>query len=835
MLNLRYYLLLSVCLFWGNALVAQYAVKGKILDESNMGIPFADVYVKNDPDLRTRADIEGNFLIRLQVGGYQMVFSARGYQQREYYLVVNEQNQDLNIQLFPIEIKDFEEVDFSVKRRNVGRDIIMNAVRIKDQIDFNQYPYSCDVYIKAKDEKGKTEQAVKKEKEKKKDKNKADARYDDVEDLKQKQLDALDGINMVEVELNRSYLPPNYIKEIRTGYKKRGSDKYLYFTTTAKSNFNFFLNILYLNDLSKNPIQSPISTAGILSYKYQLVEKIERENMPAINKIKISPRNIATSTLEGYIWIEDSTWFVKKLDFTINSGNLYIYDNFSVMQDFESVGDSICILKNQTMNYSVSFKKETFKGQTTVNYRNYDFNPGLTKKMFSNELAVTTEKAYERDSVYWEDKRITPLTSEEQSFIQRRDSIENLFTKVSYLDSIDSVFNKVTFWKVVWFGIDHRNRIKKTQWTLSSIAAMIRPLYIAGPRVGPDFEIFKKWDNEHTLDAYARVDIGILNADIKGTANLQYLYNPFRQSTIGLSFTHDYDLIRSYDALTQVFLRDNFIEKTAGTLSHNFEVLNGLYLESNFTYTNRRPIPEDTRFIRWFDKALNNTEPPEFNAYNAIIADFTLSYTPYQKYMREPNRKVVLGSKWPTVFVYYEKGVPKLLGSEVDFDYLRFGVRQTFKIGTIGTSQYRVTTGKFVNNKILKPVDYKYHRRSDPILFSNPLYSYQDLDSTLPTMNWYFESHYIHHFNGAIMNLIPFMKKTRISLVAGGGYLWVPEHEWIHYELFVGLERIFKFAKRRLRIGAYAAFSEGNHLDKVHTSFKISFAILDERNMKFSF
>jgi len=78
------------------------------------------------------------------------------------------------------------------------------------------------------------------------------------------------------------------------------------------------------------------------------------------------------------------------------------------------------------------------------------------------------------------------------------------------------------------------------------------------------------------------------------------------------------------------------------------------------------------------------------------------------------------------------------------------------------------------------------------------------------------------------------MKRTRISTVAGGGYLWVPEHDWIHYEIYTGLERVFKFAKRRLRIGAYVAFSEGNHTD-LKTNFKISFAILDRRSMKFNF
>lgn len=830
MQGIQQYILLGICLLFGQLSFAQYVVKGKVLDETNVGIPFADIYVKNNSDLRTRADIEGNYLMRLQVGEYYLVFSAMGYENREFYLVVGEATKEVNIQLFPVKVKDLEEFDFSQKRRNIGREIVMRTVGIKNKLDYNQYPHICDVYIRAKDEKSGTVHYSEKDQEK----DEADARFDDDEKLKEKKMQELNNTNMVEVEMNRSYAPPNNIKEIRTGYSKRGNDRNLYFTTTAKSNFNFFQNTLSLDDLSKSPVQSPISTAGILSYKYQLVEKIEREGQPTLNKIKITPRNIATSTLEGFIWIQDSTWLVEKIDFTIIKGNLYIYDNFSVQQEFEIYGDTMCVLKSQLMSYNVAYRKEKFEGSTVVNYSNYNFKPDFKKGLFGNELAVTTEEAYERDSTYWSGKRLTPLTEEEQRFIKQRDSIENLFTKTSYLDSIDSVFNKVTFWKVLWFGIDRRNRANKTQWTISSIAAMMRPLYIAGPRIGPDFDFFKKWDNEKTFDSYTRVDVGLLNGDIKGYTNIRYLYNPFRQSRVGVNFTHNYDLIRSYDALTQVFLRDNFIEKTSGSLYHDFELLNGLYLENSLTYTNRRPLPEGTKFIRWFDKELGNTEPPEFIQYNALILDFMLRYTPFQKYMREPKRKVVLGSKWPMLYVFYEKGIPQLFGSEVNHDYIRFGAMQTFKIGTLGTSKYHITTGRFLNQKILRPEDMQYHRRGDPILFSNPMYSYQDLDSTLPTMNWYFESHYIHHFNGALINKIPFMKKTRISTVAGGGYLWLPEHNWTHYEVYTGLERIFKFARRRLRIGAYAVFSDGNQINP-RTSFKISFAILDERSMKFTF
>lgn len=78
------------------------------------------------------------------------------------------------------------------------------------------------------------------------------------------------------------------------------------------------------------------------------------------------------------------------------------------------------------------------------------------------------------------------------------------------------------------------------------------------------------------------------------------------------------------------------------------------------------------------------------------------------------------------------------------------------------------------------------------------------------------------------------MKKTGIGLVMGVGALYVKEYDWEHYELFAGLERNFKFSKRRLRIGVYGVVSDGNQI-KPTTSWKVSFALMDDRNMKWNF
>lgn len=822
-------LLVSMLLFIGIS-YGQEILRGKIIDETGIGLPMAEVYVKNMPELRVRADIEGNYLMRLQEGEYYMVFQAMGYELREVFVVVNQGGNLKDVQLFPIDINELDELTVAVKKTNPGREIIKKVVEIKDQLDFNQYAYSANVYIKAKE--------IRTESEKKESRRGAELEdedpFNDEEMARLNKLGALQNINLVEVDLQRDYAPPMNVREFRNAYTKRGNDSRLYYTTTVKSNINFFKNMLYLDDLNESPIQSPISTAGILSYKYRLVEKTDRNDGTVLNKIKIIPRSSATSTLEGFIWVQDSTWLIEKIDLTLVKGNLYMYDYFQVIQDFDVSSDTLCLLTRQEMNYGVAYKDDKYTASTIAVYSKYNFTPNFPPKHFGNEVAVTTKEAYERDTSYWSQTRMTPLTEEEINYIKKRDSIENLFTQTSYLDSVDSVFNEVTFLKVLWFGIDHRNRAKKTQWTLSSLAAMTRPVYIAGPRIGPDFYYFKKWKDERNIDIYSRVDVGLLNKDIKGRARVRHMYNPFNFGSVGFYVEEDYDLIRSFDAFTQVLLRDNFIESTKARIFHSIEITNGLFLDNNFNFANRRPIGDDVQFITWFDEALENNDPPKFEAYNAFIADMTLSYTPFQKYMREPNRKVILGSRWPTFYLYYEKGIQGFLNSDVNHDYLRLGIQQNFKIGTMGTTNYHATGGAFLNSKNLREFDYKFHRRSDPIWFSNPLFSFQDLDTALPTLDWYFEAHLIHHFNGALINKIPFMKKTRIMSVAGTGYLFVPEHNWHHYEFFAGLERIFKFSKRRLRIGLYAVLSDGNQITP-RTSYKISFALLDRRDMKFNF
>ena len=799
---------------------AQLFIRGTITDENNSPIPNVKIFVKNSPEMRTVANSLGQYEIALMPGEHFLIFNSLGYDERETYVSVADVDITRNFQLFSSRITDIQAVDISAKKANPGRDIMLKVVNRRDQINPWNYPHIVDVYIKA------SEKINFKESEKKEGENREPS-FEEKE-----KNEAANKMNLVEVQLTRNYAPGNKVKEIRNAYTLRGSAKTLYYTTTVKSNFNFFQNLLHLDDLHQTPVSSPISTPGILSYRYKLESKIE-ENGRTISKIKISPRNMATTTLEGYIWVIDSLWLIQKLELSMSKGNLLYYDNFKIYQEYEHPGDSICILKNQTLTYGVKYKSESSDYKTEALFSNYNFKPEFGNKFFSTELAITTKEAYEKDSLFWKDKRPAKLTAEEQRFIVIKDSIKDAHNRVEYLDSVDAVFNKLTILKVLWFGVEYRNRVKRTQWSVGSLATLIQPVFIAGPRVTPSFDYFKKWKDERTLDAYTRISYGILNGDIKGDTWWKYKFDPFHLGYIRGAINHDFDVIRGYDAATQVYKRENFIEATKASFSFEYELFNGFYLGTEAEFAERRSL-KGYNFATVLDDVIPNNLPTDFSSYQAFIFDLSLSYTPQQKYMREPYRKVILGSAWPTFTAMFERGIPKVFGSDVDHAYLNLSINQTLKIGTLGTTSYRVAGGQFLSARLLKDVDYKFQRRSDPIWFSNPMYSFQGLDSTMPTKDLILEVHFIHHDNGAIINKIPFMKKTRIGLVFGGGAMYVEENNFQFYELIAGLERNFKLTRRRLRIGVYGFMSDGNKIDP-KIGWKVSFSILNDRNMKYNF
>src|SRR5678815_3754303 len=192
-------------------------------------------------------------------------------------------------------------------------------------------------------------------------------------------------------------------------------------------------------------------------------------------------------------------------------------------------------------------------------------------------------------------------------------------------------------------------------------------------------------------------------------------------------------------------------------LVHGLEVVNGLFLYTEADFAQRRSVAgykTNSRVDTIFGDFLEGNQPIAFEPYNGVYAKVTLKYTPHQRYIREPKEKIILGSKWPTFYTTWRRGIPGPMKSIVNFDYWEFGLEQKINVGILGNLNYDIRTASFVNQKDLRLLDYIVQRKGDPLFFMNPEHQFQMLDSTMPLKNRFYQAHLIHEFNGALVNKI---------------------------------------------------------------------------------
>ncbi|MDX1350927.1 MAG: DUF5686 and carboxypeptidase regulatory-like domain-containing protein [Putridiphycobacter sp.] len=817
-------------------------ISGFVFDERNNPIPFAQVNVKNFENLGARTNIEGFYEFFIEQGQYELIFSSVGFESVTIKVVVNPNAAVVQNMYLKESITELTEVEVSTKRTNVGYEIVKNVIANRENLLEPFTGFTCQMYVKERE----TFDVKIKEKEAEEDEIEAGNQPKDVfeeEDKKnQAKIEQGGRLNLMERQITVNFQYPNKIKEEVTAQDKIGNSQQLYLKRAPvypKVRFDFYSGLMRQEFLHETPIVSPLHASGILSYKYKLTEIITHRQ-DTIYKVKVSSRSVGSSSMEGFLYIKKHDWALTKVDLTISKGNLKLYDEFRIEQEYTQF-DSIWLVTKQRFEYKTKYFKETVYGVTEITYSDFKLNPEFPKKFFGAEVAITTKEAAERDSTYWEKLRPAPLTVEEQrkKFVQ--DSLTAIYTSKAYLDSVDSEFNKITLLKVVALGIDHRNREKKTQWYFTSLIDFIEPVGVAAPRAGPYARYFKKFDNEQWLQTWVNSSIGLLNGDVRGNVGVYHLYNPKKLATYYARYSHGLGSLNWAAQYFDQLKLSNYFNVDNYQVSHNFEIVNGLKLYTEFSAQKRYPLGDLKLLnIRWVDSLVDKGEPYQFEPYVSTRSIIALSFTPFQKYVSEPYRKVVLGSRWPTFTVRHEKGIKGLFGSNVDFDYLSLSIKQEFSIGTIGKTNYYFTTGQFINKKSIELIDKKFFVRSDTstlfrFLMNSPTGQFQNLQEQYVTENLYAEFHIIHRFNGAIVNKIPFMKKTRIRSLAGAGFLYLPEVNNLFYqEAYVGIERNFKFLRTIIRPALYLVYSDSN-VQQPNLRVKFGITTLNMRDMQFNF
>lgn len=819
----------SIVSFLSTGAAAQN-ISGYVTDEHNNPVPFANIFIK-ELQSGVASDDKGHYYLTIDPGIYNLVVTSVGFHTQTAQVIVRDKpvTRDFKLQSSSVELN---EIEIRVRRRDPAYEIIQKVIDNKEKYLKQVSSSRVNVYVRA----GETVDDRKKKKEQPEeadDLKKEGPPEDPFEVARKKEEARLQKINLVEMQLVLNYRYPDQYKEERTAFKQYGTRDGLFIPVFSRTDFNFYHNLVDLKGISEIPMISPVSRTAILSYRFRLEQTLKEGNQ-TVYKIRVTPRKTGDATGRGYLFINDSTWNINRLELTLHKGALKFYDDFTIRQTYQEMDSGLWIPTRQEFVYETTSGAKLFRGNTVLIYSDYKKDHVFPPRFFGNEVAVTTKEAYERDSTYWNDTRPEPLTADQQKVVAYRDSIEAVRKSKAYIDSMAARYNRITVGEVLYHGVGFRNEGKKSNLFLPSLANLIGFEIIGGFRIAPYSRYFRSFENGRMLNIGTSVSFGLKNKDVNGNQGIWVRYNPYRLGDASMRFGREFQSINSFDAYLNQLRISNYILHEHVNLFHRIELLNGLYVSNDLVFSNRRSLHgyDNTSII---NEVIKETDPLLFEDYQALITNTRLAYTPAQKFMTEPNRKVVLGSRYPTFIFNHRKGWDRVLTSDIDFDYIDFTIDQRLLLGTLGNSRYTLMAGKFVNKRDLRYVDVKRFRQSDPYLYSDPMYSFQLLDTSLFATDWFVEGHYIHHFNGAMINNIPLVKKLKLRTVAGAGFMWIKQNGFRHEEVFGGVERVFKIgARRRLKLGFYGVLAQSNFLPP-RADWKISFDIIDTWKREWSY
>jgi len=785
-------------------------ITGHIYNDEGEPLPFASIYIMGTT-IGTASNPEGYFELPIANGTYELVFQYIGYQQKHITVAVDEERLSLEISLHREEIS-LDEVVISAEAEDPAYRIIRNAIQKRKYYLRQVENYKCEAYTKGIFRITEAPDKI----------------FGDSLNTKN---DSIIGIvYLSESESVISFEQPDKFREEMISVKVSGDDQGYGFNFISFFMSNFYNNKITIPvDMDERGFISPVASNALFYYRYRLEGTYYEEDY-LVNKIEVIPKRRIDPVFSGYIYIIEDSWRIHSFDLTIGKdANLAFIDSVKIAKTMVPVNDTLWMQLTQRLQFyfSVNFFGKRFAGNGIFHsqFTDYLFNNEFGRKYFGNEIIKANVDANEKDSLYWEENRPIPLTDEERSNYHKEDSIQKLKSSDKYLDSLNRVNNKFK-WNDLLGGYRYYNRKDSTSYSIGSPITTLNFNTVQGLNFYLYTGFSKVFSNANSIRISQDVSYGISNYRWGYSLRANYYYN--RNKFARLQITGGIKPVQ-YNAMdpispfvnTLYTLLDghNYMklyEKSWIGVSHYSELVNGIYLSAGLEYAGRSALVNTTDYtwVKSDNRRFTSNDPQDpgnqgpafsWNKSLKIYAALRLRYK--QKYMSIPEKSVI-GSKYPDLVISYVKGVPDILGSDVDYDVLKIALEGNQKFGPFGTMQYRGLYGTFLNNRHTEFMDYHHFNGNRTIFGKFRLNAFQLLDYYDNSTNKsYVEAYAEHHFDGFIFNKIPLVRKSRIKAVAGIRY-FTSEFKNNYFEISAGIENIFNL----FRIDFVAGYEAGRNV-----------------------
>jgi hypothetical protein len=800
-------LLLSMIATGFTQVITAQKITGTVFSESGDLLPYSSITIKGSSH-GTSANNKANFSLTLAPGNYTLVCQHVGYAATEKNIDVKG---DMEVSFI---LKDqkltMSEVVVKTGAEDPAYEIIRQAIKKREYYRKQVNAFTCELY--SKDQMKLKNLPTKILGQKIKDEDRKDMHLDS----------AGQGIIYLSESISRvnQQLPDKLKLEVKSS-RVSGSDN---FGFTFPTFISFYVNnvTVFLSQFNPRGFVSPIADNAIYYYKFKFLGTFW-ENGQAINSIKVIPRRNYEPLFSGTINITDGDWRIHSLDLKLDkNAQLEIMDTLHINQIHVPVTNDVWRIKSQVLSFDFNQFGIRIDGAFLNVYSDYNIDPKFDKKFFDRVIIKYDTGVNKKSVAYWDSVRPVPLEREEMKDYHFKDSLfkaerDSGYTKAT-IDSLRKQQGGLKPWQVFWSGIrrTHFSKAHQYTWAIESLIRNLEYNPAEGLVLNTYMGYYAYWRKLRTnVSLEPSVRYGFSNTHLNAWTTLQFRTNDERADrkprrfTLSFSggkrvseFNKENSLPQLVNSLSVLLYGDNLIktyENYFGSVLFNKRYDNGLQFRVGAVYEDRIPLENSTWFTFFKDSARISPNYPneridtQFLRHQALQLDLSVSFKPGQRYIQFPYSRISLGSNYPTFTLRYVKGIPNLLGSDVDFDKWQFYIDDTRNFKLAGTTKYKIGTGGFLNTKKLYIQDYQHFNGNRSIAASEYVNSFQlaKYYANSTTADLYGFLHLEHHLNGLLTNKVPILNKLKWNMVVGTNSFYVNRNS-NYAELFVGLENIFK-------------------------------------------
>jgi hypothetical protein len=785
-------------LLFTTTLFAQSKVGGKVVDEFNEPIAFANVFFKNSIE-GVITDENGNFYFEGKKDYEILVVSFVGFETKEIKLKPG-LNKNLLVKLS--EGTTLKEVVVytgkTSKKNNPALDILRKIWERKRKNGlhmFKQYKY--DKYEKVEF-----------------DMNTLDSAFMNSKIFKGMEF-IFDNVDTSRIT-GKTYLPifinesvsevygDNVIKkekEILKATKNSGfgnGDGVNTFIKDLYANYDIYDN--YLKFFDKDFV-SPLSRTGINVYNYVLNDSSYIDNKWCYH-IVYYPRRKNELTFKGSFWVNDSTFAIKKINLEASkSANINWVKEIYIEQEFDVLNDSVFLLKRDHMMSDFSFsKKEESKGvygkRTTV-VKNHEFDIPKEDKFYKEEVNFYDNSVFNKPDDYWEKNRFEELNENESGIYKMLDTLETV-------PRFKRIYNLATI-----LGSGY---IQYGNFDFGPIFSTFGYNDVEGQRLRIGGRTYFGPNDKWRIQGYTaygfkdnKFKYGISGKWMVNTKNRLILSIGNRRDVeqMGVSLTTSNDVLGRSFASSSFFasgVNDKLTSINLTNIGAEIEFVKNFTFKTNLSYRTLVSASNTFSLDYFTDESLTTIK----SDVKQSEVNLQLDYTPGRKTVGYGVDRLEVDNNYARVFLSYSQGFKGVLDSDFDYQKLQFYYRQPVLVGGFGRLFTTFETGKIFNEVPLGLMG---------VVPGNQ--SYFIIENTYNLLDWYefvadeyASLHFEHHFNGKLFSRIPYFRKLNLREIIGikGVYGRVSDEnrlinasglnyvapEDLYWEYHAGIGNIFK-------------------------------------------